>query len=461
MRWLRLGGVGDTQSIDSNVIVQHGWTVDGVFRVKDRYPGDGWLCGSRATYTTPDQFGCEIMDNKFYMYYGSKRVMLDCPDMFDIPYDSSPIYRLHIEPSYGSINGRRVELNSTIINPSRSVFIGSVNTGGEVEKRAPLMDVGELILRDETGTERLHVIPVKKGSTEYSTTPAPSDCLFDLVSKTYKVKYQGKGMPYYEDDAEGLSELPPKDGGIVPRADYGLKVLSPYDDNVVYLNSAYKLIGTDISRKTPQIRTYKFTVLGDASEPPVYPNPFTWDNVFRSGHGMHKKHVHTIKTGIPAGQLRIINLAHSKIGNSNLRSTIHEAWWQYDGDGNFDVYFPANSTDAIFAYSNFNITENVISAGATNELFVWAFSPSGNYPTRGYINGSQPTMPMMTDPSIHCGFSIEPRDNGDIDVYSTVAWAWGNRASGGQWWFTSQWWSWWWLTGITFDITTLITPYHL
>ena len=102
-----------------------------------------------------------------------------------------------------------------------------------------------------------------------------------------------------------------------------------------------------------------------------------------------------------------------------------------------------------------------MSVGATNKLFVWALALDGVYPARGYINGSQPTMTMSTDPSIHCGFSIEPRDNGDIDIYSTVAWAWGNRSAGGQFWFTSQWWSWWWLTGITFDITTLITPYHL
>lgn len=461
MRWLRLGGKDDAQAIDSNIIVQHGWSVDGVFRVKGRYPGSGWMCGSRTSGTSNDQIGCYITANKFDIAYGDKKITLNYPDMFDIPYDSSPVYHLHIEPSYVSINGRRVELGGVITNPSRSFFIGSINTGGEIDKRAPLVDVGEIILRDSGRVERLHVIPVKKGSTEYSTAPAPSDCLFDLVSKTYKVKFSGKGMPYCEDDAEGSSELPPKDGGIVSRADYGLKVLSPYDDNVVYLNSAYKLIGTDISRKTPQIRTYKFTVLGDAPEPPVTPNPFTWDNVYHFGAGMQKKHIYTIKTGIPAKQLRIINLSHSPISKDNLRSIIHEAWWQYDGDGNFDAHFPANSVDANFSWSNFNITENTISAGATDRLFVWAVSPTGVYPARGYIYGASPTIPMSTGADTDCGITIEPRDNGDIDIYSIVAWAWGNRASGGQFWFTSQWWSWWWLTGITFDITTLITPYHL
>ena len=462
MRWLRLGGVkGNPQTIDSNCYVQQGDTLDMTIRVERNWVGNGWICGCRTAWNGIDKFGVYIKRDYFWFGYGAVEKKMDY-DMPNTPEDVYPVYHIHLEPSHGSVNGRRIDLNGTIINPTRSFFVGSINTGGEIEPFYPRVDIGEIIIKNSAGAEKLHLVPVKQGSTEYSVTPAPSDCLFDLVGKTYKTKYSGPGMPYYEDDSEiEKYELPPKDGGIVPRADYGLKVLSPYDDNVVYLNSAYKLIGTDISRKTPQIRTYKFTVLGDAPEPPVYPNPFTWDNVYRNGVGMHKKHIHTIRTGIPKGQLRIINLAHSEIGNSNLRSTIHEAWWQYDGDGNFDVYFPANSTGAIFAYSNFNITENVISAGATNELFAWAFSPDGNYPTRGYINGSQPTMPMFTDPSIHCGFSIEPRDNGDIDIYSTVAWAWGNRASGGQWWFTSQWWSWWWLTGITFDITTLITPYHL
>ena len=310
MRWIRLGGVkGNLQSIDSNCHVQQGDTLDMTVRTKKSI-GDGWICGCRTTWNGIDKFGVYIKHNHFWFGYGAVEKAMD----YDMGWNAEndiKIYNIHLEPSHGSVNGRKLDLNGTIINPTRSFFVGSINTGGEIEPFYPGVDIGETVIKNSAGIEKLHLVPVKQGSTEYSVTPAPSDCLFDLVSKTYKVKYAGPGTPHYEDDSEDENSSV---GGasVIPTRNYGLKVVANDDSKLVYMNSAYKLIGADIACSAPQIKSYTIDIVGDAPEPPVNPPPHIFDNVYRSDEGFHRRRIGTIDTGYSDRNLRIMSLAGDK-----------------------------------------------------------------------------------------------------------------------------------------------------
>jgi hypothetical protein len=461
MRWLRLGGVkGNLQSIDSNCHVQQGDTLDMTVRTKKSI-GDGWICGCRTAWNGIDKFGVYIKYGCFWFGYGAVEEAMD----YDMGWNAGndiKIYNIHLEPSHGSVNGRRLDLNGTIINPTRSFFVGSINTGGDIEPFYPGVDIGEIVIKNSAGVEKLHLVPVKQGSTEYSVIPAPSDCLFDLVSKTYKVKYAGPGMPHYEDDSEDENSSV---GGtsVIPTRNYGLKVVANDDSNLVYMNSAYKLIGADIACSAPQIKSYTIDIVGDAPEPPVNPPPHIFDNVYRSGEGFHRRRIGTIDTGYSDRNLRIMSLGWGQIQPSVVKGRAHEYWWSTQNDM-FNVFLPPNSTSCQLTYTNWSRLLYRYTNGEDGASVTFFVSHvNGEFPAVGNINGTQKTLPStligLALASIE--FVVEP--GGKIGVFSRVPYGWMQRAyddwHGFR--FESRAWVWMWLSGFSLTLSVLRTPYDL
>lgn len=353
------------------------------------------------------------------------------------------------------INGTESISPTDTTGSARPIFVGSLNNAGSPDTRAFRGDFSEFIIYDAADNEVFHGMPVQQGSTEYSTTPAPSNCYWDIISGTYKQKAGGTGIIWYEDSDDNLAD---DDMSVAQSADYGLKVLAEGDVDVAYMNSKYPLFGSDISNNDSQFKTYTFTLTGFNSEPsPPYP-AYVYDGNWYQGSGTIQRTAQTIDTGFKGGKVKSVLVQHNGVTDANWQARARQRT-RFTLDG-----------------TNINSLLNPVQKNApgyidlTNSVLTLADGATGDIPTlvgqQGYakwntlasFNGGTKDSLYWQIPNV----IINIDDDGILRVKTIVPYFWLQRAFNSSGYiYEARWHDWAWFQGITISVTVLNTPYEI
>lgn len=377
--------------------------------------------------------------------------------IFDVDTSSLPFdQKLTFTIDFGkvtTINGVEYTSPTNTIGSSRPIFIGSINNGGTADTRAFRGDFSEFIIYDAANNEVFHGMPVQQGSTEFSTTPAPSNCYWDTVSETYKQKAGGTGVIWYEDSDDDLTEI---DLSIAQSADYGLKVVAEGDVDVAYMNSKYPLFGADISNNDSQFKTYTFTLTGFNSEPsPAYP-AYVYDSNFYYGQGRIQRTAQTIDTGFKGGKIKSILIQHNGVNDSQWQARARQYTYQ-DGSVVNSLLNPVSKNAPGYT----QLTQSILSLadGATGDIStILGQQGYAKWNTLVSFNGGTYEQLFWELPTAFVNIDAD----GILRFKTSVPYNWVQRAfnlSGYI--YRARFCNWAWYQGVTVTVTVLNTPYEL
>lgn len=352
-----------------------------------------------------------------------------------------------------TINGVEYTSPTDFVGNTRNVLIGSLSDGASADSRSSYVDFADFIITDADGVEVFHGIPVPQGSTEYSATPAPSNCYWDTVSSSYKQKSGGSGVIWYEDTDDNLAE---KDELVAQTADYGLKVLAEGDVDVSYMNSKYPLFGADISDENEQFKTYTFTLTGYNSEPsPSYP-AYKYDSNFYYGSGRIQRTAQTIDTGFKGGKIKSILIQHNGVDNSQWQARARQ-YTYIDGSVTNSLLNPKSKSPP--GYIQLTNSVLTLTNGETGDIpTLQGQQGSAVWNTLVEFNGGEYSQLFWEVPTVFVNIDA----NGILRFKTSVPYNWVQRAfnlSGYI--YRARFCNWAWYQGVTVTVTVLNTPYEL
>lgn len=358
--------------------------------------------------------------------------------------------------------GSTVRVNDMVYNPpsmstgsNRNIFIGSINSQGSPDANPFRGDIGVFTIYDQNNNIIFNGIPVRRGSTEYSSTPAPSNCLWDTISNRYRQKSGGSGVIWYEDTDDILTE---SDTSVIQSADYGMKVLAQDSQDLAYMNSKYPLFGADISKNESQFKTYDLTLAGFNDEPsPPYPG-YVYDGNFYNGKGRIEKTPLTINTGFRGGSIKSVLIQHSSFEDRNWQARARQITQSSDGTSVNSLLNPSSKTAP--GYTNVNNSNLYLVGKGTTVIPILQGQPgSAAWNTLANYNGGSVFAFYDDPPTVR----IEIDNDGVLRVRTSVPYNWTQRAAsvGSGWWYRSRWCDWAWFQAINISVTVLNTPYRL
>lgn len=353
------------------------------------------------------------------------------------------------------INGIEYTSPTDTTGSARPIYVGSINNAGSPDTRAFRGDFSEFIIYDAADNEVFHGMPVQQGSTEFSTTPAPSNCYWDIISGTYKQKAGGTGVIWYEDSDDNLAE---NDLSVAQTADYGLKVLAEGDVDVSYMNSKYPLFGADISENESQFKTFTFTLTGYNSEPsPSYP-AYVYDGNFYYGSGTVQRTAQTIDTGMKGAKIKSILIQHNGVSDSQWQARARQfTTFTLDGTNVNSLLNPVEKR----APGYIQLTNSVLTLtnGETGDIPVFAGQQGyAKWNTLAGFNGGTYEQLFWEVPTAFVNIDA----NGILRFKTAIPYNWVQRAFNSSGYiYRARFCNWAWYQGVTVTVTVLNTPYEL
>lgn len=461
MKWLRFAA---SQYINTGIAPGANYRIATTMRMRRETTAVMPLFGSRGTAGSADTaafnmfYVSEIgMDSKYWLrpdFGGAGSNTAFLIDFTEIPFDQKLIFNVEFGKTT-IINGVEYVSPTNSVGSTRPVFIGSINNGGTADSRASYVDFSEFIIYDGSDNVVFHGMPVETGSTEFSATPAPSNCYWDVVSQSYKQKAGGTGVIWYEDSDDNLAAYDPS---TVQTEDYGLKVLAEGDETVAYMNSKYPLFGSDISENTSQFKTYEFTLTGYNTEPsPPFP-AYVYDGNFYQGSGTIERTAQTIDTGFNGGTIKSILIQHSGVEATNFQARAREILYDGNTGENIDSYLNPSSKQ-VPGYLNLVQTKLYMIDKATSDIIFLSGQYGGaNFNTLGYFNGGTLGAQYFTPPQLKVNLDAA----GILRIKTVVPYNWIQRAftyGGINKQYRVRWKDWAWYQGVKVTVTVLNTPY--
>lgn len=375
-------------------------------------------------------------------------------DSTSIPFDQQLVFAVDFGKTT-TINGKSYTSPTDTTGSARNIYVGSINNAGTPDTRAFRGDFSEFIIFDASNNEVFHGMPVQQGSTEFSTTPAPSNCYWDTISGTYKQKAAGTGVIWYEDTDDNLTQ---PDYAVAQSDDYGLKVLAEGDVDVAYMNSKYPLFGSDISNSDSQFKTYTFTLTGFNSEPsPAYP-AYVYDGNFYYGDGVVQRTAQTIDTGFKGGKIKSILIQHNGVDNSQWQARARQyTFFDLDGTNINTLLNPVSKS----APGYIQLTNSVLtmSEGATADIPVFAGQQgTAQWNTLAGFNGGTYYQNFFAVPTAFVNIDAD----GILRFKTAIVYNWVQRAfTSGGYTYRARFCNWAWYQGVTVTVTVLNTPYEI
>lgn len=454
MKWLRIAG----QYINTGIVPQEG------YRVMTQIKGD------KSRFTSQEVqclFGCRNSDssqsfNLFFLspwsdptntrfradYVGTGSDTALKIDVSAMPYTAEMMYDI----SFGkttTIGSMTTSTTASLGTPVQPIYMGSINTGGTADSRVTRMDYGEFTILNASGVEVFHGIPVPQGSTEFLATPAPSNCYYDTISKSYKVQGGGSGIIGFADDDRSLIEpvfSSQKD-------DYGLKALDDGEFQLEFMNSKYQLFGSDITNPVSQFKTYEITLAGYQTEPsPPYPG-YVEDWNFYQGSGRVEREAITIDTGLPGDTIKALIVQFDGVQDANYQGRAFQYTTGITGNAN-NYLLPYAKT--IPGYVNIPISGLSIVNGNTTTDIPMISGQGGQmrYNTLAQFNGGTLDAWYMETPQV----KYRVQADGKIKIITSIPYNWIQRAGPN---YRARWKDWVWFQGTKVRLTVLNTPYTL
>ncbi|ATW62241.1 hypothetical protein CQ476_40 [TM7 phage DolZOral124_53_65] len=378
--------------------------------------------------------------------------------IFEVDVSSLPAgQKLTFAIDYGkttTINGVSYTSPIETVGSNNNIYIGSINSGTP-DSRPCRADFSEFIIYDAAGNELFHGMPAKIGSTEYSSTPAPSNCYWDTISGTYKQQAGGTGIIWFDDSDDDLTT---KDNSVAQGVDYGMKVLAEGDSEIAYMNSKYPLFGADISSNESQFKTYSITLTGINSEPtPAYPS-WVYNNQYYRGEGTAERTALTIDTGFKGGKIKSVLMQHNGVTDAQWQARAR----QY-------TYFSLNGTNINttlgpvekHAPNYTQLTSSILTLddGTSGDIPIFAGQQgTARWNTLANFNGGTYSQTFWNIPQA----TVNIDSNGILTLKTSVPYYWLQRAfqSGGHT-YRARWCDWAWYQGVVITVTVLNTPYKL
>ena len=379
--------------------------------------------------------------------------------IFDIDTSSIPFgEKITLAIDFGKVtkvNGIEYTSPTDTTGSARTIYVGSINNAGTPDTRAMRGDFSDFIIYNASDVEVFHGIPVKQGSTEFSTTPAPSNCYWDTVSSTYKQKAGGTGVIWYEDTDDNLTS---PDLAVAQSDDYGLKVLAEGDVDIAYMNSKYPLFGADISENESQFKTFTFTLTGYNSEPsPSYPG-YTYDGNFYYGSGTVQRTAQTIDTGFKGGKIKSILVQHNGVNNSQWQARARQfTTFTLDGTNVNSLLNPSTKTAP--GYIQLLNSVLTLTSGATGDIPVFAGQQGyAKWNTLAGFNGGTYEQLFWQVPTAFVNIDAD----GILRFKTAIPYNWVQRAFNSSGYvYRARFCNWAWYQGVTVTVTVLNTPYEL
>lgn len=354
-----------------------------------------------------------------------------------------------------TINGTQYTSPTNTTGSARTIYVGSINDGGTPDTRAFRGDFSEFIIYNASNVEVFHGMPVQQGSTEFSTTPAPSNCYWDTVSNTYKQKAGGTGVIWYEDSDDNLTE---REYSVAQSADYGLKVIAEGDVDIAYMNSKYPLFGSDISKNESQFKTYTFTLTGFNSEPsPPYP-AYVYDSNFYYGSGTIERTAQTIDTGFKGGKVKSVLIQHNGVTNDNWQARARQfTTFTLDGTNINSLINPVAKTAP--GYVDLTNVVLTLADGATGDIpTLIGQQGTAQWNTLAGFNGGTIFQNYWQIPNLIINLDAD----GILRAKTIVPYNWIQRAFNSSGYiYRARWHDWPWFQGVTITVTVLNTPYEI
>ena len=459
MKWLRLAG----QYINTGIVPQAGYKVTTNVRMV-RKTSNMPLFGSRSSGSSSNNTSF----NMFYLvdisttskyrfradYGGTGDDNIFTIDVTNMAFDQQVIYGIEFG-KISRINGTEYTSPTDTIGSSYPILIGSINSSSGADTRKTYADFAEFIISNASGVEVFHGMPVQQGSTEYSTTPAPSNCYYDLVSQSYKVQSGGSGVIWYEDTDDNLTV---KEDSIAQSADYGLKVLAEDDQAVAYMNSKYPLFGSDISNNESQFKTYQFTLTGFNSEPnPSFPG-YVYDSNWYYGEGTVQRTAQTIDTGFKGGKIKSILVQHDGVTDARWQARARQRT-RFTLDGtNINSLLNPKAKNAP-AYTGLISSNLIVVDGSVDEVYAFVGQQGGaTWDTLASFNGGTVQELYWQIPQV----ILSINDDGILTIKTLIPYKWTQRAFNSSGYiYEARWLDWAWFQGVTVTVTILNTPYEL
>lgn len=369
-------------------------------------------------------------------------------DLSKTPYDADIIYDIDFGKTT-KVAGKTTTSSVFLSGSGQPIYIASVNNNGGADGRPTRLNYGEFTIFDANDVEVFHGVPVKKGSMEYSSIPAPSNCYFDVVSKTYKTQSGGSGIIGFMDDDRILTQ-PIQ----IQHDDYGVKILDTGEQQLEFMNSKYRLFGADITKQEPQFKTFEVMIGGYHAEPqPPYPGYIeNWQ--FYNGSGVMEREALTIDTGLPGDTLKIVSFQADKVEQANYQARAHQ--YTTGGSGYANTYLtPVSKTLPLYLDAPKSKLE-VIDGNTPNmvELLVGQ-GGSVKYNTLAQFNGGSIDFWYPSTPAVK--YRVMP--DGKIKIFTTIPYNWIQRAGPNG--YRVRWKDWVWFQGVRVRLTVLNTPYKL
>lgn len=455
MKWLRFAG----QYINTGVVPREGYRVvtqikgtKGQFTTSEFLP----LFGSRGGGGTSTSFNMFFMapftdpkGTRFRADYGTAGNDTDLKvDLSQTPYDVDVVYNIDFGKTT-KVDTNTTKSNATLTSSGRPIYIASVNNNGTADTRPTRLNYAEFIIFDANGVEVFHGMPVKKGSMEYSGTPAPSNCYFDMVSKTYKVQSGGGGTIGFMDDDRNLTQ-----SISIQHDDYGVKILDDNQPQLEFMNSKYRLFGADITSSTSQFKTFEILLGGYHAEPqPPYPGYIeNWQ--FYQGFGVMEHEALTIDTGFPGDTLKVVSVQTDKVEQANYQGRAHQ-YTSGGGGGHVNTHLTPVSRTLPKYFDGLNGL-SIVNGNMPNMVDVLpGQGGSARYNTLEKFNAGSVNSVYFSAPAVK--YRVMP--DGKIKVFTSIPYNWIQRAGSGG--YRARWKDWVWLQGIRVRLTVLNTPYRL
>lgn len=461
MRWLRFAN----SYVDTGIKPSAGYKMTAKVRAK-YVVGDYAVMGSRGTAGTSDNKAFCM----FHLFDFGTPPLYVSTEYFRMDYAKTGTVRFNTDntnaklsfkyfdftlASTCEVNGV-TEVGGTSIGNTYNIYIGSINNAGSADTRySQQIDFSDVTIYDASGVAVFDAVPVPAGSTEFSGTPAPSNCFWDKVSSSYKGRTGGSGVGTilgYEDDTVATTPIIERAG-----ADYGIKVLSDDTDPYEIMNGKHKLFGTDLSNKNSQFKTYEFTLTGYSPEPVISFPAYVRDWNFYYGEGSRKIERQVIATGLDPKTIKSVFVTVDPVTDSNWQGRAHQKL-DFDITGeHYDTYINPSSKTAP-GYLSVSTTQLMFESNYTDELGV-LLGQQGitNYNTLGSFNGGTISENYFEIPQV--SYKIDAL--GNLRVSTSVPYKWIQRASDTGSNYFCRWYDWTWFQGITIRITILSTPYIL
>ena len=455
MKWLRFAG----QYIDTGIVPAEGYKV--ITQIK----------GSKQQFSTQEVaplFGSCIVDgnqafNMFFLSsivdpnsyrfradYGGYGNDFDLKvNLSQVPTSAELTYNISFSKNT-TVNELKTNSTTPLAGNGLSIYVASINRRGGPYPRQVRIDFGEFTILDASGVEVFHGIPVKKGSTEYSDIPAPSNCYFDMVSKTYKVQSGGGGTIGFMDNDRNLTQ-----SISIQRDDYGVKILDDNQPQLEFMNSKYRLFGADITSPTSQFKTFEILLGGYHAEPqPPYPG-YVENWQFYQGSGVAEREAITIDTGFPGDTLKVVSVQTDKVEQANYQGRAHQ--YTAGGGGGYVNTYLTPTSKALPKYLDAAINDLSIINGNTPNMINTLPGQGGSawYNTLEQFNGGSVNAVYFSTPALK--YRVMP--DGKIKLFTSIPYNWMQRAGGGG--YRARWKDWIWFQGIRVRLTVLNTPYRL